>query len=192
MIGRSLPDGRTGSLLAVALLALVTMLLWLAVVQPIVGFYQERQQEIVTDEAVEAHMAALAASLPRLKAILGVASARRAPVASHLAGTTDALAAADLQTAIGQIAVASGVEISSIETPTAENTVWGRRIGVSIRATANYQGLAKFIARLETSQPKMVVDDLEIHSTDGSDATIDTDLNIGLSVFGFRAPGGGS
>lgn len=188
----ALPEGNLGRLLAAGLLVLLLLGFWMVVVLPLVSFYQERAADLQARRALVIHMTALAASLPKLQATAGSEHMHLVRGPSHLDGATDALAAAELQTIVGQIAGTSGVEISSIETAMAQNTVWGRRIGVSIRATANYRSLTGFIVGLETTQPKIIVDDLEIHNASGSSATVDTAFDCSLTVYGFRGPGGGS
>ena len=46
-----------------------------------------------------------------------------------------------------------------------------------------------FISRVLLAQPKMVVDDLELHNTAASSATADSLLDGSVSVFGFRMSG---
>ena len=164
----ALPEGRRGQLAALGLLLGVLWGLWMVLAAPLLGIYQDRANDLAEQRVLEAHMASLAASLPKLRAQAAVSPERHPSVSFQLAGSTDALAAANLQSLVGKIAQADGIAISSIDTVTPANTAWGRKIGVSIRISGSYRAIVSFVARLLLSQPKMVIDDLEIHDG-GSD-----------------------
>ncbi len=188
----TLPEGRRGQIAAAGLLLAVLALLWLAVAAPLADFYQERAAALQQRRDLAAQMGVLVGSLPGLRAAAVAEPDRPRHVASGLSGGTDALAAANLQTLVGQIATGTGVTISSIDTVTPQNTLWGRRIGVSLRLSGNYRALVTFISRVLLAQPKMVVDDLELHNTGAGGTAPDATLDGSLSVFGFRMPGSGS
>ena len=184
----TLPDGKRGQIVSVGLLLAMLSLAWIGIVAPLADLYQQRSQELQDRQNLAAQMHLLAASLPRLRAA-AIAEPDRRPAASGLSGGTDALAAANLQTLVGQIASGSGVTISSIDTVTPQNSLWGRRIGVSLRLNGTYRAIVTFISRVLLAQPQMVVDDLELHNTAASSATADSLLDGSVSVFGFRMSG---
>ena len=185
-------NGRRGQIVAAGLLLAVLSLAWIGIVAPLAELYQERSLALQERQNLAAQMHVLAASLPGLRAAAIAEPDRRRPVASGLAGGTDALAAANLQTLVGQIASGSGVTISSVDTITPQNSLWGRRIGVSLRLNGTYRAIVTFVSRVLLAQPKMVVDDLELHNTSTTGATPDSLLDGSVSVFGFRISSHGS
>ena len=188
----TLPEGQRGQIVAAGLLLAALAVLWIGIAAPLVDLYQSRSAVLQQRRNLAAQMGALAAALPGLRAAAVTEPDRPRPAASGLSGATDALAAANLQTLVGQIATGTGVTISSIDTTMPQNTLWGRRIGVSLRLNGSYGAVVTFISRLLLAQPKMVVDDLELHNTGAGAAAPEAPLDGSLSVFGFRAPGGGS
>lgn len=188
----TLPEGRRGQIAAAGLLLAAMVVLWIAIVAPLADLYRERSAALQQRRDLAAQMGVLVASLPGLRAAAVAEPDRPRHIASGLSGSTDALAAANLQTLVGQIATGTGVTISSIDTITPQNSLWGRRIGVSLRLSGNYRALVTFISRVLLAQPKMVVDDLELHNAGAGGAAPDAPLDGSLSVFGFRMPGGGS
>jgi Tfp pilus assembly protein PilO len=188
----ALPDGPLGRAIAVALLLLVLAGAWLGIVGPFAALYQERAALLQQERAVARHMTSLAASLPALRAAAAAKPDERQPLSSRLAGATDALAAANLQTLAGQLAANAGIALSSIDTTPPLDTPWGRRIGVSLRVNGSYPALVRFVAQVLMAEPKMIVDDLEIHDSGDQSTGIDRPLDASLTVYGFRTGGGAS
>lgn len=182
------PEGSRGQAAAAALLLAVLALLWVGVAAPLLTLYDERASALAERRDLAAQMGVLAAALPGLRAAAVAEPERARPRASGLAGDTDALAAANLQTLVGQIAAGTGVTISSIDTTAPQNSLWGRRIGVALRLNGSYRAIVTFVSRVLLAQPKMVVDDLELHNT-ATGGGPDTPLDGSVSVFGFRSPG---
>lgn len=187
----TLPEGKRGQLAAIGLLLAALVVLWIGVVTPVVDFYQERSAGLEQRRNLAAQMRVLVAALPALRAAAVAEPDQRRPTSSGLSGATDALAAANLQTLVGQIATGTGVTISSIDTTAPQNSLWGRRIGVSLRLSGSYRTIVTFVSRVLLAQPKMVVDDLELHNSGAGGAAPDAALDGSLSVFGYRVSGTG-
>jgi general secretion pathway protein M len=184
----TLPHGKRGQAVALGLLLAMLSLVWIGVVAPLADLYQERALALQARQGLAAQMRGLAASLPGLRAAATAEPDRRRSTSLGLTGATDALAAANLQTLVGQIASGSGITISSIDTIIPQNSPWGRRIGVSLRINGSYRSIVIFLHRILSAQPKMVVDDLELHNTTAAGAT-DQSLDGSVSVSGFRVSG---
>jgi hypothetical protein len=110
----------------------------LVVVTPVLGFYDQREATLDQRRALEPRLRATAAAVPILRAQL--AKLREGP-STHkvvLEGASDAIASANLQSRIEELAAASGVSISSTEGLPAELRGIHRRIGLRIAINGPY------------------------------------------------------
>ena len=107
-----------------------------------------------------------------------------------LDGSSDAVAAANLQSRIEELAASVGAMISSTESLPAEMRGGYRRIGLRYVLNGPYETLAKLLARLEAATPPLVVDNLQIHGRRPArrgEAVATAGLDAGLDVYGYRA-----
>ena len=90
MRGSVLPEGRQGRALALGLLAIVLVVAWLGLGAPLLGWYRSRAIALGEQQQLAAHMEAVAASLPAMRAAAG--RARQVPAAGAvLSGASDAI-----------------------------------------------------------------------------------------------------
>jgi hypothetical protein len=115
----TLPTGRRGRVLALALVLLAGAVLWLGVADPVLALYDARSSELRQRSALMQRMATIAAELPRLRQQQSGQAAPAAGAATIDAGS-DALAAAQLQDAVQGLAGEAGASLSSVETLAAE------------------------------------------------------------------------
>jgi general secretion pathway protein M len=178
-----LPEGRAGQALALSLLALALALVWIAVCLPVMGWYGARNAVLAEDAVEIAHLTALRAQLPALRA---AAAATPSPDAGLLPGATDDLAAANLQGAVQDLARAAGLTIESAEAlpPVAAGPL--RRIGLSVTLNATWPAFIGLLAAL-AAHPGMAADNIVIAAAAAPDAPQDVALNISFAVYGFRS-----
>ena len=117
MISDAWLNGRRGQALAVAIGLIGIFILWFGAVDPIRGWFDDRQRLLEQRRDLLHHMQDLAASLPALR----TRSADNrddgaATEASTLPGATDPVAAADLQERVQAMAAAAGVNLTAVET----------------------------------------------------------------------------
>jgi general secretion pathway protein M len=178
-----LPTGWPGRLLAVAILLMAALVIWLGVVSPLVGFYQDRGQELAQRRALAERMTAIHALLPRLKAEAAKRADPAGPPSLLLDGGSDALAAAGLQERLTKAATATGIVLLSAEGAPVVNVGAVRRIGLKINASGKFASLVGFLERIDQSTPPLLVDELQIQGLPyqgGAHAL------VRLTVFGFR------
>ena len=160
-----LPTGRAGRLLALTFLILAIGAVYLVVVTPVLGFYEQREVALEQQRMLEPRLRATAATVPALRSQL----ARLRETASNrkvvLDGASDAIAAANLQSRIEELAASSGVAISSTEALPPEARGPYRRIGLRIAIGGSYEGVVRLLAAIETATPPLVLDNLQIHGT---------------------------
>lgn len=179
----ALPTGWLGRLLAVAILLVAGLIVWLGVVSPLVGFYQDRAQELAQRRALADRMIAIHALLPRLKAQAATRADPAGPPSLLLDGRSDALAAASLQERLTKAATATGIVLLSAEGAPVVNVGAVRRIGLKINVSGKFASLVGFLERIDQSTPPLLVDELQIQGLPyqgGAHAL------VRLTVFGFR------
>ncbi len=160
-----LPTGRPGQLLALAITLALLVLLWEAAVSPLLDLYAERADAVAVGGARLARAEALVRALPALRA-----EAKRATVAGPassalLTGGTDAVAAATLQGRVQDIAAGAGTTLSSTEALAARQEGAYRRIALRVSLSATLPVLVKILQSLDESTPRMLVDDLQLHTS---------------------------
>lgn len=195
---RRLPEGRAGQALCLALTLGALAALWLGCVVPLRGLYADGEAKRQAQLAMLTHMRAVAADLPTLRRLAAHAQGDRATdaAAALLAGDTDAIAAANLQTAIQGLCANAGVAPTSIEVLTATQQGTFRRIGLQIETTATWPRLMALLRAMDDSALGLIVDDLTLHAIAASDNGKDTShpvLDASFMVFAFRlGPAGGN
>jgi hypothetical protein len=186
-----LPTGRRGQLWALILMLIALAGVYFLVVTPLVDLYAGRQSVLENRRTLLPRLKAAAQELPELRTKV---SELRAAVGTRrvtLDGSSDAVAAANLQSRIEELAASVGAMISSTESLPAEVRAGSRRIGLRYVLNGPYETLVKLLAKLEAATPPLVVDNLHIHGRlraerrGGAAAT--TGLDAGLDVYGYRA-----
>jgi len=183
----ALPTGRQGQLLALALLLAALGAIYLFAATPLLELYAERSAAVENARLLVPRLKAAADELPGLRAR---AAELRATASTHkvtLDGSSDAIASANLQSHIAELAAAAGVTIGSTESLPTEMRGGYRRIALRYALNGPYETLVKFLARLDAATPPLVVDNLSIHGVmrrPGTPAA--SALDAGLDVYGFR------
>ena len=183
----ALPTGRQGQLLALALLLAALGAIYLFAAVPLLELYAERSAAVENARLLVPRLKAAAEELPALRAR---AAELRATASTHkvtLDGSSDAIASANLQSHIAELAASAGVTIGSTESLPTEMRGGYRRIGLRYALSGPYESLVKFLARLDAATPPLVADNLSLHGVmrrPGTPAA--SALDAGLDVYGFR------
>jgi hypothetical protein len=191
-LASSLPTGRRGHALALALLAILLLILWQGVAAPLVGLYGDRADELAFLKIRAAKMANLAEQVPALK--------KRADAAAHagpaptmvLEGSSDAVAAATLQNRVQDMAGAAGTALVSVDYLPVE-TIGGtyHRIGLKISLNAQWPALVALLKSVEQASPPMLIDDVQIHGSPLPALNRTRGLEASFTVYALRAGGAG-
>lgn len=182
----SLLVGPVGRLLALALTASVLGLVWLAVVQPLVGLYQDRADGLAQRRILLGHMAARAAKVPRLRAQSAVQGPAAPAAALLLGGVSDAIAGAALQERIQAIAGRAGLTLASTETLPAVAAGSYRRIGLRVAFSAPWPALVRLLQSVEEASPRMLTDELQLRGPRVLGGPGEPVLEASLTVLAFR------
>ena len=182
-----LPTGRRGQLLAVGLTVICIAALWVAMVSPLLSWYETRAQELDDRRLVAARMTRIAQSVPDL---LRQAAALRAaaPAGRDLAleAPSDAVAGARLQQRMQDLASAAGITLSSIETLPAQQQGGYRRISLRVTCSASLPVLVGLLQKLEVSSPKMLIDDLDLDASPDLNRPDGIAIGANFTVIAFR------
>ncbi len=177
----SLPEGARGKFLAVSIGVLIFCAFYVGLVAPLLGFYEASAQTLHDRRAVLARYERAAADLPRLRD----ASANKAESGSALlfTGTTEALAAAELQSTLKDLVEAGGATLESAQTLPPETLGNFRRVGVRVSFSGGLDLLTTVLLGVETAKPVLSIGGLEL---DSSDEETGEDLTVAMDVYGFR------
>lgn len=192
-LAMELPAGRRGQIVAVGLLLIALGLAWTLVASPLIGWYEVREERLAEQQALLAHMTRLVAELPALRRSAGGGGqANDVPAATLLSGESDAIAGAALQGMVQDMARAAGVTLTSAEALPGEPRGAFRRIGLRIMLSADWPALIDLLKAVESSPMRLLVDDLQLHSTANTPAGAIRDaprIEASFVVLGFRAGG---
>jgi general secretion pathway protein M len=185
----ALPDGPRGRILAAGLTLALLGALWFGVITPLIGWYQDRAEELAQRHALLARMRVLVETLPDLERQSG--GVRPAPTAL-LPGATDALAAAAMQSAAQAMAAAAGADLASMETLPAEARGGYRRIGLRVSLSAPWPVLIELLRSAVQQQPRMLVDDVQFRASPMQVREAAAPVSASFTLLAFRAvPAGG-
>ena len=165
----TLPTGRRGQGLAVALLVLALALLWLGVVSPAYGWFADRADLLQRRQVLAARSAVVAASVPALQR--QVAESGTEPRSALLEGGTEAIASAVLQQRLQEMSDRADVRLTSAEVLAAEASGPYRRIRVRAAVTGTWPRLVALLADVDRGAPRMLVDELQF----GASRTVTVD-----------------
>jgi general secretion pathway protein M len=186
----NLPEGRRGQALALGMLAAALLLVWFAAIAPLLGWYQGRAMELAQQRENAAHMAALGREIPALRAAVAAAGGQMAGTTVLLTGGTDAIAGANLQSALQTLATQSGTSLDSAAMLPAQPAGALRRISMQVSVTAPWPVLVALLLAIDTAQPSMVAGDITITTGNQPDPTQPVPMQANFTVSGFRAGGG--
>jgi general secretion pathway protein M len=189
-IVQRLPNGRTGQLLAVAITLIAVLLVWEAVAAPLIDWYDERADAVATQREIAARMQMTVRALPALEREVARSRAAGPPVSALLSGNSDAVAAASLQGRIQDMATEVGTALSSTEALPARQQGAYRRVALRVSFNASLPVLVHLLQTIESSAPRMLVDDMQLHTSPilvAQAHQTSPPLDVSLTVVGFRA-----
>jgi len=183
----SLPTGRRGQLLAIALTLVVAASVWIGVVAPLLDWHTEQTERLEQRRALARRMAEVAETLPALQAQAAGRDANGPAPSAVLQGETDAVAGAALQLLVHQMATGAGTTLSSVEVLPGEAVGGYRRIGLHVALAAPWPVLVHLLQSIELANPPMLVDDLRVHGSPLRNVALPMDTSF--TVLAFRDGG---
>ena len=188
MAADTLPIGRRGQALALALTAIVLVIVWFGVLAPVLQWYGARTDTLLRDRQFAARMISVAASAPALQRELAQADLAPPPRAVF-EGATDGIAGAALQQAMQDIAGHAGATVLSAEILPVQTASAYHRIGVRLTVSAPWPQLVGLLEATLQATPRMLVDDLTIRQTDITGGRELRPMEAAFTVTGLHSPG---
>lgn len=190
-VGLNLPEGRQGRLLAGLATLVGVVLVWLAVIAPLSGWYDARARMLGERRMLATHAERLVARLPALRARAEAVAASGSLAGSALIpGSSDAVASAAIQEKVSAAAAARGLTLSSSEALPAAPAGQYRRIGVRVSIDAPFPVIVQLLLAIETARPSLLIDDLQMHGARLIGQSDSTPLSVAFTVLGFRQASG--
>jgi len=160
---------------------------YVLIAAPVLDLYDQREAALADKRMLAQRLNAAAAELPGLRAQLAGLQAAASTRKIVLEGTSDAIASANLQRRLEELATATGVTIGSTEAVAAENRGTYRRIGLRLAVSGEYAAIVRLLGAIDAVAPPLVLSNPQIHALmrptgDSSNARIDA----GFEVYGFR------
>jgi general secretion pathway protein M len=187
MAALDLPSGRNGRILALLITVLALLLVWRAVASPLIGWYDARSDALEQRQMLATRMAMLVQQLPGLRAqAQGLAASGQAGAGALIEGSNDAVASAAIQEKVSGMAGVLGLSLSSTETLQGTREGAYRRVGVRVSLDAAFPVVVHLLQSVETAQPSLLVDDLQVHGTRLIGQSDNAPLNVAFTVLGFR------
>jgi general secretion pathway protein M len=179
----ALPGRPASSILALSLLLPVAAIVYFACVSPLLGLYGGQEGRVEERVKLAQRYDALARELPALR------NAERnwrdrSGGELLLSGSSDALAAAALQSMLKDLAADAGADLRSSESLPPAATESFRKIGVRIVFAGDLKALAEVLRRIETARPILTAGDFDIHNAGDDEGG--GQLSVTLDVYGFR------
>ena len=182
-----LPEGRWGQVIAVAAPLCILLAVGAGILCPALRWYERRQQLLAAGQEQVAGILALENMLPELRQQARAAQAS-GDTQVLLAGTSDAIAAANLQSDLAGLAASSGASLASTEVLPVQMSGALRRVGIAVNVNADWRSLTDLLVAIENARPRMIVDALSINSS-GPFGFAGTSLQASFSVLAFRNAG---
>jgi hypothetical protein len=182
----ALPEGNTGKGAALALLLIVVACFYFAVLSPVLAFYDGNAQLLEQRRETVRRYQNAANDLPRLREEAKQRGAQSNSADLLLAGASDAIAAASLQSTLKDIIEGEGAKITSASVLTPEVEDNYRRVGVRIAFSGDLELLTTVLLGMEAAHPALLAGNLDVRVTGDSDEESPT-LAVAMDVFGYRA-----
>jgi general secretion pathway protein M len=188
MVGSfTLPEGRQGQMLALALTFVAVAVIWAATVAPLIGLYESQADTLAQQRAMAARMVALSQEIPALRHAVATAGLQSADDQLLLPGDTDAIAGANLQSALQNLATQAGTSLDSAQLLPVQSAGNLQCIGMQVSVTASWPVLIALLQAIGTAQPRMIVGDFRVSPASQGNAGQDPPMQATFSVSGFRA-----
>lgn len=176
----TLPEGIPGKLLAVGLLILALALIYVAGVRPLQQFYADRQEQIAEKRDRLQRLDRVAAELPSLRRTLTALRDSTRRTQFLLVGSSDTVAAADLQSKVKEIVSQAGAEMTSAESLPPVPRDEFRKVGIRAVVIGDLEMLAAVLRSIQTAHPPLFIDEIAVRNNGISSMA-------NLSRFGYNS-----
>ncbi len=185
----NLPTGSSGRLLALALLLLPLAVAFRALLLPAWQAYGAQTERLATAVDNLERFRRLAARLPALREEAAVLRDQAVLAPFLLDADNDALAAAEVQQRLKDLAQANGGRVLSTRVLSGDTSGPFKEVTINARLQIPLEGLQVLLHELETTQPYLFFEEISIMNRPrrrGRRVVDDTNLETRLTLFGLR------
>jgi general secretion pathway protein M len=179
-----------GRLAALGLLLAVPVVLYGAVVVPVRAYVAGLEAQVGSLEDTLQRYQRIAGERGRLAVLVRDAADEQPDAALYLEGSSDALAAAQLQELLNRLVKSSGGSVDSVRVVQSVAEGPYRRVSVQLLIETRIGGLRALLHGVETGKPYLFVKSLTVNSIGGvrPDSPVEdaSDLDVRLEVYGYR------
>ncbi|GER06635.1 hypothetical protein GCM10007972_03110 [Iodidimonas muriae] len=178
--------------LAVLLLLVVFLFVYESLVAPIFSGYRAQIEAYDQDKRLLRGYRAVAQSARSVEDLTRQVRAHQAQSGIFLKGLSDALAAARLQTYLGEAISSNGGDVRSVQSLPVDKAEGLSRVRLRVQFLTNIRGLAQLLQQLETGQPAVFVDAVKLRTRlERTEVGADTmavaqDFLVDLTVSAYR------
>jgi len=177
---------------AITLLLGALATVYVVVVLPLLGEFRRNEEAIAEAAEMLARFQSATVTQAGIEAQLDQLRQRQAQQGYTLTGSTDALAAVELQDRIKMVVRESGGVVRSVQTLPPEDEGSFRRIAVRLQMTTTTESLFNIVYSLETMLPLLFVDNVDVQSRpvrlSADQPATDPVLTVSLDLYGYRPP----
>jgi len=182
-------------LAALLLLGVVLAAGYEFILAPIVAAFADTAQAISDTRDSLAHYQRLGAMRPMLAKQMAEIERRQAPQGYYLSGSTDALAAAELQDRLNRVIAANGGSLNSIQPLPGTDERGFRRVTVGVEMTATINSLFHIFYALEAGTPLVFIENISIqgwtslsiakNASASAQAPEEPELDVEFDLYGY-------
>ncbi|MEM9442815.1 MAG: type II secretion system protein GspM [Pseudomonadota bacterium] len=186
------PGSLVSRTLALAILAALVLGVFLFAIEPAMSTYQNNRDEIARSKQLLQRYEALIAERPGLIERIEALDADDSNATAFLENTDEALAGVELQDLVSAVVDTAGGSVKSIQVLPAIDVEEGpplRKSGVKLRFSADIDMLAETLFELETMEPLLFIDQLQVTAArtrqGRNEADMAPELDVRIDVFSF-------
>jgi len=184
----ALPEGNAGKAAALAVLMIAVAAAYFTILSPILSLYAGSAERLEQRRELLRRDRNAVGDLPRLRALAKEHTKTAQSDDLLLIGETDAVAAAELQSALKEMIEENGARISSATTLPSALAGGFQRVGVRVAFSGGLVALTTVLAGIEGARPFFSLGNLDLHVVNAAErGDEDPNLDIALDVFGYRA-----
>jgi hypothetical protein len=177
-----------GSFLGQSAAVILAAVICIGLLLPARCWYLSRARELALKQQEASAIAAMSQRIPELRLRIAALRAATRDRPLFLAGDGDAIAGANLQSAIESLTGQSGASLEKSTLLPAESVNGLRQIAISVNLTATWNALLDLLSAIDLAQPGMIVSDLSITDAgQNPDGARDIPLQINFTVAAFRS-----
>ena len=181
-----LPTGVRGRLVALSLPAILLLVLLLGLVMPLVDYWRSVDLEHTQLFNKALAYERLASRKDALTNQVGALEAELTQAVAYLPKAEPAMAAAEVQANLGQLAERSGAVVRSTSTLPTKAEDGFTAVGFQLSVTGSMRSIRAILYEIETGQPRLVIDRLTITPAQESDAnSLPGDVDMSVDLHGY-------